>query len=1012
MDPATESSYVELFPVWHAMQSELSAAEEWASELARWYEADCRSAAMGGPFPCAERVLEQLTPERRPLAQRLFGSIDQHYRSAVRQGSRGTVAGEGDETVAVSPQGGASEPVDRARPAIRLSGDGEVSTGAVEVTTGPSRPTGPLESSETVDFSADANSDKPPESRRVYRSDTAKAKARSLEIPGYAVLKTLGRGGMGVVYLARQVELDRLVALKMILGGAHADRQATERFLVEARAVAKLQHENVVRLYEIGWHHNLPYFALEYIEGESLSQRLGAEPMDPVEAAGLLQQLTQGLAHAHAAGIVHRDLKPGNVLISSAGVPKLVDFGLARQLESQSELSRTGDVLGTPSFMSPEQARGEREIGFPADVYGMGGVLYAMLTGRPPFLAAKPVDTLLQVLEAEPVAPSTLQPGVPKDLETICLKCLRKEPRERYGSAEELGEDLQRFLSGEPIRARPVGRVERVYRWSRRKPLVASLTAIAGLLGLTLMIGGPITAAVIQEQKRSVVSAKEAAEKNEQAAVNARQLADRNSEQARQNAQRAAENAERARQNAEAAITQEKNAIDALKSLVFEVQRRMKDQPDLQSVRQSLLQVATNGVARMEKREGNVADANLISAAIHRRLGDLNLELGRVTAARDDYQRCLDILLQLESRGELPNLRHNLSTAYELLAESSRRAGDLVPARQYAEQCLEQRRRWSAEQPGDEDVLQNVAATLGQIGTLAQQQGDMQAARAYLTESAELRKRYLEARPGNLDPQVQWIGARRALARLTFQEGQQEQALQEIEAVIAEQQKIVDLLPNSVGSRANLAVFHADAGTFHVYRGHFQQAVEKFQEAERTIRELIERDPKNFQLKEMHATFLYGLSVAHRELGDTVVADEKIRQAITLRHDAVQAEPDNVARQISYLLALARGGDLKTAVSLLGPIEKGIPADGDNYFHLACAYAQLFAAAGTDPSAASGEAAEKWAQRAIELMEQSHQLGFRRSTDLAMDPDLAPIRDRERYQQLLQRHQTLLSGNQ
>jgi hypothetical protein len=306
-------------------------------------------------------------------------------------------------------------------------------------------------------------------------------------IPGYEVLEELGRGGMGVVYKARQTSLNRLVALKMILAGGYAGAEQRARFRTEAEAIASLQHPNIVQIYEVGEAEGKPYVALEFLEGGSLDGRLGGTPLPPEEAARLVGVLAGAVNAAHQRHIVHRDLKPGNILLTADGTPKVADFGLAKRLDEAGR-THSGAVMGTPSYMAPEQADGQsKEVGLAADVYALGAILYDCLTGRPPFKAASALDTLLQVVNDEPVPPRRLQPKVPLDLETVCLKCLRKEPASRYASAAELVEDLRRFQAGEPVKARPVGRAERGLKWVRRYP--AAATAY-GLATLVLVLGG------------------------------------------------------------------------------------------------------------------------------------------------------------------------------------------------------------------------------------------------------------------------------------------------------------------------------------------------------------------------------------------------------------------------------------------------------------------------------------------------------------------------------------------
>src|SRR5262245_9449923 len=303
---------------------------------------------------------------------------------------------------------------------------------------------------------------------------------------GYDILGVLGRGGMGVVYKARQVKADRVVALKVILSGGHAGPAELARFRTEAEAIARLQHSHVVQIFEVGDHQGLPFFSLEFCPGGSLDKKLAATPMPPREAALLVEKLARGVQAAHEARVIHRDLKPANVLLALDGTPKVSDFGLAKKLDEQGG-TVTGTIMGTPSYMAPEQASGKRkEVGPATDVYALGAILYECLTGRPPFKAATYWDTILQVVTEEPASPRSLNRGVDRDLETICLKCLQKEPGKRYPSALALAEDLERWRQGEPIRARPVSRRERVLKWVRRRPELAALVA---LLVLALVAG-------------------------------------------------------------------------------------------------------------------------------------------------------------------------------------------------------------------------------------------------------------------------------------------------------------------------------------------------------------------------------------------------------------------------------------------------------------------------------------------------------------------------------------------
>jgi WD40 repeat protein len=335
--------------------------------------------------------------------------------------------------------------------------------------------------------------------------------AASVAVPGYEIEGTLGRGGMGVVYKARHLALKRTVALKMVLAGGHAGPGELARFRLEAEAVARLQHPNIVQIHEVGEAGGHPYCALEFVEGGSLAAKLDGKPLPALEAAQLVTALARAMQLAHSRNVVHRDLKPANVLLTADGTPKITDFGLARQLDSDSGATQAGAVMGTPSYMAPEQASGHaHEAGPAADIYALGAILYECLSGRPPFKGKTVVETLDQVRTQEP---ARLSGSVPPDLETICLKCLRKEPERRYASAAELADDLGHYQRGEPIQARPVGRLERAGKWVKRNPVLT--VAAATVLAVTVLgVAGVVWKYLDAEEQRGIAeNRREEAEK-------------------------------------------------------------------------------------------------------------------------------------------------------------------------------------------------------------------------------------------------------------------------------------------------------------------------------------------------------------------------------------------------------------------------------------------------------------------------------------------------------------------
>jgi serine/threonine protein kinase len=430
----------------------------------------------------------------------------------------------------------------------------------------------------------------------------------------YELLAEIARGGMGIVYKARHTRLKRTVALKMILTGQLASPEAVERFQMEARAAANLDHPGIVPVYEVGETDGHHFFTMSLVPGGSLHQLLADGPLPPRDAARLVRQVAEAVQYAHEQGILHRDIKPHNILLqrhdSSPGVhpsdpktrteetsraelatwtPKLTDFGLARTRESG--LSVTGEALGTPSYMPPEQAAGDlKRIGPASDVYALGAVLYCLLAGRPPFQSASPMETMRQVLEQDPLPPRRLNLGVPPDLETVCLKCLEKDPRRRYLTAQALAEELGRFELGEPVQARPVARLERGWRWCRRNPVVASL--VAAVVVLLLAGTGISTYFAIQTARWAEEALAEKGRADVQAA----------------NAQ---DKAEEARQRAEAEAQARKQA-DWLRRQA-ETQKQLAEEQRQRA--EGLLYASQIALANRFLQEGNAGRAREVLAA-------------------------------------------------------------------------------------------------------------------------------------------------------------------------------------------------------------------------------------------------------------------------------------------------------------------------------------------------------------------------------------------------------------
>jgi serine/threonine-protein kinase len=516
----------------------------------------------------------------------------------------------------------------------------------------------------------------------------------------YELLGRLGRGGMGVVYQARDHRLDRLVALKMILAGAHADPEELARFRAEAQAQARLQHPNIVQVYEVGEADGWPYFALEYVDGGSLEKRLAGLPQPARWAAGLVETLARAMHHAHQQGLVHRDLKPANVLLAADGTPKVTDFGLAKRLQAEAGKTPSGAVVGTPSYMAPEQTLSRPgAVGPAADVYALGAILYECLTGRPPFLAETALDTLVQLQGQEPVPPRRLQPKVPRDLDTICLKCLEKESARRYASALALADDLSRFQAGEPIRARPVGLAGRLGRWARRQPVVAGLAA-----ALVLALVGGFAAVAWQW----II-----AEGNWEIAERNRVQAEANAKRAEQQRRVAVLQAAEARRQWERARDSYRLSREALEACV----KRVAEDPRLkegllEDLRRRVLEADAVFYEKFVKLQGDEPEFQAERGRAYLRLGDVMAQLASPEKALRPYGKALAVFQRLVEQHPANRFYQNdLAGAHNQLANKYRALARFQDAERAHREALALRQVLVAKHPGVPEYRVGLAAS-------------------------------------------------------------------------------------------------------------------------------------------------------------------------------------------------------------------------------------------------------------------------------------------------------------
>ncbi len=563
-------------------------------------------------------------------------------------------------------------------------------------------------------------------------------------VEGYEILSVLGRGGMGIVYRARQTGLKRLVALKMILG-AHASGTDLERFRTEAEAVARLQHPNIVQIHEVGEYDGRPFFSLEFCPGGSLNLRLRATPQPPREAARLVEVLARALHAAHQAGIIHRDLKPANVLLTADGTLKVSDFGLAKKLDDENGQTRSGSILGTPSYMAPEQAEGKtRAVRPTADIYALGAILYEALTGRPPFHGATFWETIEQVRSQEPVPPSRLQPKTPRDLETICLKCLQKDPGKRYATAEALAEDLRHFQMGEPIRARPISVVERTWRRCRRNPVVASLAAI-----LVMVVTGGLVALTClwldAERQRGLAVANAATANAE------RDRANTNLTEAIHQRTRAETNlheADRQRKLYEESFRRARAAVDAF---IRTSERELFNKPGLEGARRKMFEIAVKYHQEFVKQRGNDPTLQRELAHFYEHTGHL---LGPIE--RQESLALHEKALRIREQLSLANpqdidLQADCASSYHNIGNQKDNLGSPEESLKYYEKSVGILDGLVRNHPTHAKFQMNLAKTYLNIGGVHQKNKRVAEAALYYAKSITLQEQLVRRDPDNVE---------------------------------------------------------------------------------------------------------------------------------------------------------------------------------------------------------------------------------------------------------------------
>jgi tetratricopeptide (TPR) repeat protein/tRNA A-37 threonylcarbamoyl transferase component Bud32 len=717
-------------------------------------------------------------------------------------------------------------------------------------------------------------------------------------ISGYELLGKLGQGGMGVVYRAHHLKLNRVVALKRIRAGELASRAEASRFLREAQAVARLQHANIVQIYEVGEHEGSPYFSLELVDGGSLALRLAGKPQPAAETARLIETLARAVQHAHDRGVVHRDLKPANVLMTADGIPKIADFGLAKRIDVELEKTQTGALLGTPSHMAPEQAAGRAgEIGPTTDVHALGTILYEMLTGRPPHRGTTVLETLEQVRSHETVAPSRLQPRIPRDLDTICLKCLEKEPRKRYASAAALADDLHRFLAGEPIQARPMSALEHGVRWARRRPALASTLLVCGVSVILLLVTLAISNVLIGRQKALAVANYEAAESEHHRAETNFRLA--------------------------------REAVDSYITRVAQDPRLREH--DLEALRKQLLGEALSYYHKFVNESGDQPGVEAERGRAYARLAFITQEIGTKQEAIDLYEKSLAVFEQLahdhpdvlDYRSEIAFTSNALGNLYRLTDPRNRaedcylRARDLREQLASAEPCvvrdndlaasqmnlgnyyrivgrtdaaeeallsaIEIEERLADESPVVLIYRHTLALANNDLGILYATSDRLDDARRAFEKAVEVEGRLREENPSVPDYQFELARSHNNLGNVCRFEDDLDEAERHYRAALEVRERLAREHPSVVAYQSDVAVSHQSLGDLELLAERPEEAREELQKALDAETKLVREHPGVLE-------YVHNLGLAQQSLGQLALSGGRLDEAEAAFRSALEIQ--------------------------------------------------------------------------------------------------------------------------
>lgn len=713
----------------------------------------------------------------------------------------------------------------------------------------------------------------------------------------YELLEEIARGGMGVVYRARQLRLNRTVALKMIRSGRFATPDEVQRFRLEAQAAAQLDHPNIVPIYEVGDHEGQHYFSMKLIEGGNLGQRraVSGEPASSREAARLMVAVARAVHYAHLRGILHRDLKPANILVDAHGQPQVSDFGLARRLSAPvadtlhlgprspsqpaaPSLTQNGLAVGTPSYMAPEQAFGPAHaLTTAADVYSLGAILYELLTGRPPFRSDNPLDTLVELMERQPTPPRTLERSVDRDLETICLKCLEKDPLRRYASAQALADDLQRYLDHEPINARPVGAVGRLWRGCRRRPVVAALSAallLAVVAGVSLVTWhwrrAEVNFAESQAQRAlAEQNFEEAREQREQAEINLR------------TAERHLREAEKQRARADESFRLAHRAVNDFTTRFSE--RDLRQLPALQPLRKELLQEALGYYQAFLRERGDDPALRAEMAATYFRIGAITSEIGSRAEALAAYQRALDLYREVHrAHPENRNVAIDLARTCNRVGIQQAAAGDPAALTTYQE-ARQRFARLAEREPSEPEHQTDLAAVCNNLANLYRGQGRIEDALSCYQEDTAILERLVAAHPREPEYRRQLATGYLNTGNLLGSLDRKSEEFALYQKAHQIQKQLVEAHPDNPSYLNQLGHSYRLIGTEQLVAGRPAEGLRTMRDGHALVERLTQTHPSILQYQSDLSHSFRQIGHAHRDLGqldDALACYHRARQLL------------------------------------------------------------------------------------------------------------------------------------